>query len=75
MRANVRHYQPKHRTVVPEQLVGFAAVMASLPDLDTRLVCFDTSVVDFTEVLEDPVSVQLGGGTGTDIHRARLARY
>ena len=105
IRANLRHYQPKHRTVVPETLVGFArrtrtrvdldevvlcvdqsgsmatsvvyssifaAVMASLPGLDTKLVCFDTAIVDLTEMLEDPVDVlfgvQLGGGT--DINRA-----
>ncbi|MDR2347596.1 MAG: VWA domain-containing protein [Bifidobacteriaceae bacterium] len=103
--ANLRHYQPEHRTVVPERLVGFgrrrrrladldqlvlcldqsgsmatsvvygsifAAVLASLPALDTRLVCFDTSVVDLTEQLADPVDVlfgiQLGGGT--DINQA-----
>lgn len=45
----------------------FAAVMASLPVLATQLVCFDTAVVDWTDQLEDPVSVlfgvQLGGGT------------
>jgi len=105
IRANLRHYQPKHRTVVPETLIGFArrsrtlvdldevvlcvdqsgsmatsvvyssifaAVMASLPGIDTKLVCFDTQIVDLTEMLEDPVDVlfgvQLGGGT--DINRA-----
>lgn len=51
----------------------FAAVMASLPALATRLVVFDTSVVDMSEELQgDPVDilfgVQLGGGT--DINRA-----
>lgn len=50
----------------------FAAVMASLPVVRTKLVCFDTAVVDFTEQLADPVEVlfgvQLGGGT--DINRA-----
>src|SRR5262245_27784111 len=50
----------------------FAAVMASLPVIDTRLVCFDTAIVDFTEDLADPVEVlfgvQLGGGT--DINAA-----
>jgi hypothetical protein len=50
----------------------FAAVMASLPGIDTKLVCFDTAIVDLTEMLEDPVDVlfgvQLGGGT--DINRA-----
>ncbi|QWC86978.1 VWA domain-containing protein [Nocardioidaceae bacterium] len=101
--ANLRHYQPSHRTVVPERLVGYArrtprverdvivcldqsasmgesvvfgsvfgAVMASIGSLTTRLVAFDTSVVDLTDELDDPVEVlfgvQLGGGT--DIGRA-----
>ncbi|MCW0447776.1 vWA domain-containing protein [Xanthomonas sacchari] len=50
----------------------FGAVMASLPAVSTRLVVFDTEVVDMSEQLDDPVDllfgVQLGGGT--DIHRA-----
>jgi Mg-chelatase subunit ChlD len=50
----------------------FAAVMASLPVVATKLVCFDTAVLDLTEDLADPVEVlfgiQLGGGT--DINRA-----
>jgi Mg-chelatase subunit ChlD len=50
----------------------FAAVMASLPVIDTKLVCFDTAIVDLTEDLADPVEVlfgvQLGGGT--DINAA-----
>src|SRR5439155_19284641 len=50
----------------------FAAVMASIRSVETRLVVFDTSVVDLTELLDDPVEVlfgtQLGGGT--DINRA-----
>jgi VWA domain-containing protein len=103
--ANLRHYQPKHRTIVPETLIGFvrksrsradldevvlcvdqsgsmapsvvyasifAAVMASLPVISTKLVCFDTAVLDLTEQLADPVEVlfgvQLGGGT--DINAA-----
>lgn len=45
----------------------FAAVMASLPVVKTKLVCFDTVVHDMTEDLADPVDVlfgiQLGGGT------------
>lgn len=45
----------------------FAAVLASIPGVDTRLVCFDTAVLDLTEQLSDPVDVlfgiQLGGGT------------
>lgn len=50
----------------------FGAVMASLPAVSTRLVVFDTAVVDMTEQLDDPVDllfgVQLGGGT--DINQA-----
>ncbi|WP_406199396.1 VWA domain-containing protein [Kitasatospora sp. NBC_01560] len=50
----------------------FGAVLASMRTLDTRLVVFDTSVVDLTEQLADPVDVlfatRLGGGT--DINRA-----
>jgi Mg-chelatase subunit ChlD len=50
----------------------FGAVLASLRSVDTRLVAFDTEVVDLTEELDDPVDVlfgvQLGGGT--DINRA-----
>jgi hypothetical protein len=49
-----------------------AAVMASLSAVKTYLVVFDTSVVDLTPELSDPVEVlfgtQLGGGT--DIERA-----
>ena len=49
-----------------------AAILAGLPSVKLHLVVFDTSVVDLTEQVEDPVeilmSVQLGGGT--DIGRA-----
>ncbi|TDD79353.1 VWA domain-containing protein [Actinomadura rubrisoli] len=103
IRANLRHYLPEHRTLVPERLIGygrrqqavkrdvvlcvdqsgsmaasvvyasvFAAVLASMRSLRTSLVVFDTSVVDLTDQLHDPVEVlfgtQLGGGT--DINRA-----
>lgn len=49
------------------------AIFASLPALDTRVVAFDTEVVDLTEACgDDPVDmlmgVQLGGGT--DINKA-----
>ena len=93
IRANLRHYQPQHRTVVPETLVGhtrhtksraqldhvilcvdqsgsmatsvvyssiFAAVMASIPGLSPKLICFDTSIVDLTDQLADPVEVLFG---------------
>jgi Mg-chelatase subunit ChlD len=50
----------------------FGAVIATMPAVDTSLVVFDTSVVDLTDQLDDPVdllfSTQLGGGT--DINRA-----
>ena len=105
IRANLKHYQADHRTIVPERLVGFmrhqrrlidldevilcvdqsgsmassviygsifSAVMASLPVVKTKLVCFDTAVLDLSEELADPVEVlfgvQLGGGT--DINQA-----
>lgn len=102
IRRNLRHYQPKLGTVIPETLVGharrasalrdvviavdqsgsmaasvvyasvFAAVMASIRSVETRLVVFDTAVVDLSDQLADPVEVlfgtQLGGGT--DINRA-----
>ncbi|MFF8813126.1 VWA domain-containing protein [Streptomyces pactum] len=50
----------------------FGAVLASMRAISTRLVAFDTAVVDLTDQLDDPVDVlfgtQLGGGT--DINRA-----
>ena len=50
----------------------FAAVMATIRSIRTRLVVFDTAVVDLTDELDDPVEVlfgtQLGGGT--DINAA-----
>ena len=102
IRANLKHYQPEYKTIVPETRIGygrkrnslrdiilcvdqsgsmatsvvyssiFGAVMASLPAVNTRMVVFDTAVVDLTEQLQDPVDLlfgtQLGGGT--DINRA-----
>jgi Mg-chelatase subunit ChlD len=103
IRANLKHWQASHRTIIPQELVGFGrkarrpqrdiilcidqsgsmaasvvyssifgAVMASLPAVSTKLVVFDTNVVDMSEQLNDPVDllfgVQLGGGT--DISRA-----
>ncbi|KAA6219248.1 VWA domain-containing protein [Streptomyces filamentosus] len=50
----------------------FGAVLASLKAVATRLVVFDTAVVDLTEELDDPVDVLFGTrlGGGTDINRA-----
>jgi Mg-chelatase subunit ChlD len=102
IRANLKHYQPKYKTIIPETRIGFgrkrsslrdivlcvdqsgsmatsvvyagvfSAVLASLPAVSTKMVVFDTAVVDLTEKLADPVDVlfgtQLGGGT--DINQA-----
>jgi Mg-chelatase subunit ChlD len=102
IRANLKHYQPDYRTIVPETRIGygrkrsslrdiilcvdqsgsmatsvvyagiFSAVLASLPAVQTRMVVFDTAVVDLSDKLSDPVDVlfgtQLGGGT--DINKA-----
>ena len=50
----------------------FGSVLASIKAVSTRMVVFDTSVVELTEDLQDPVDllfgVRLGGGT--DINRA-----
>lgn len=50
----------------------FGAVLASMRAVSTRMVLFDTAVVDLSEQLSDPVDLlfgtQLGGGT--DIDRA-----
>jgi Mg-chelatase subunit ChlD len=57
----------------------FAAVLASLPGLSTQLICFDTSIVDLTEQLSDPVEVlfgvQLGGGTDINAALAYCERH
>ncbi len=102
IRANLQHYQPAKRTIIPETLIGhgrkrssmkdvilcvdqsgsmatsvvyssiFGAVLASLPALSTRMVLFDTAVVDLTDELDDPVDLLFGAqlGGGTDIHKA-----
>jgi hypothetical protein len=105
IRANLKHYQPDYRTVIPETRIGygrkrsalreiilcvdqsgsmgtsvvysgiFGAALASLPSVKTNMVVYDTSVVDLTEKLQDPVDllfgVQLGGGNDTP----RALRY
>ncbi|MEO7718738.1 MAG: VWA domain-containing protein [Capsulimonas sp.] len=102
IRANLRHYQPEYKTIIPETRIGygrkraalrdivlcidqsgsmatsvvyasvFGAVLASLPAVDTHMIVFDTSVVDLTEELHDPVELLFGAqlGGGTDINRA-----
>ena len=103
IRANLRNYLPRQRTIVPERLIGYArkqqavardviicldqsgsmassvvyagvfgAVLASIRSLRTSVVAFDTSVVDLTDELSDPVDVLFGTqiGGGTDVNRA-----
>lgn len=50
----------------------FGAVLASIPAIRTSVITFDTSVVDLTEKMSDPVDVLMGVqlGGGTDINRA-----
>lgn len=50
----------------------FGAVLASLDSVTTRMVVFDTAVVDLTGELHDPVELLFGAqlGGGTDINRA-----
>lgn len=49
----------------------FGAVLSSIPTVKTQMLVFDTSVVDLTEDLKDPVDllfgVQLGGGTDINL--------
>jgi VWA domain-containing protein len=99
IRANLKHYQPDYKTIVPETRIGygrkrsslrdiilcvdqsgsmatsvvysgvFGAALASLTSVRTNMVVYDTSVVDLTAQLSDPVDllfgVQLGGGNDT----------
>lgn len=47
-----------------------SCILASMSSLSTRIVAFDTSIVDLTEKSDDPVDLlfgfQLGGGTNID---------
>jgi Mg-chelatase subunit ChlD len=102
IRANLKHYLPEQRTILPVRMVGygrrapalrdvvlcvdqsgsmapsvvyasvFAAVLASIRALSTRMLVFDTAVADLSESLQDPVDVLFGArlGGGTDINRA-----
>jgi hypothetical protein len=48
------------------------AILASMPALETKVIAFDTEVVDLTEQCSDPVDLLFGVmlGGGTDINRA-----
>jgi hypothetical protein len=41
--ANLRHYQPAHRVMVPERLIGFLRHQRRLVDLDEVILCVDQS--------------------------------
>ena len=49
-----------------------AGIFAKLPMIETKLIIFDTSVVDLSGYIDDPVEVLMGMqlGGGTDINRA-----
>jgi hypothetical protein len=104
IRRNLKNYQPRLGTIIPEKVYFFSraqrsnrwtvivdmdqsgsmaesvvygsvmgSIFASLPALNTRVVAFDTEVIDLTEQCgSDPVDmifgVQLGGGT--DINKS-----
>ncbi len=77
---SVKRYNPWHDVILVDESgsmmdsVIYTSIMASifakLPFVDVKLVIFDTSVVDLSEHLDDPVGilmkVQLGGGTNID---------
>lgn len=48
----------------------FGAILASLPAVSTKMVAYDTAVIDLSEDLKDPIDllfgVQLGGGNDTN---------
>ncbi|TGP59081.1 VWA domain-containing protein, partial [Mesorhizobium sp. M2D.F.Ca.ET.225.01.1.1] len=41
--ANLRHYQPEHKTIVPERLIGFMRQQRRMVDLDEVVLCVDQS--------------------------------
>jgi hypothetical protein len=60
-------------SVVYAGIIG--AVFASLPALDTRLVFWDTNVVDVSDQLSDPVDMLFGVQAGGGNDAARALRY
>lgn len=74
---NIRNYNPWHIIILIDESgsmldsVIYSSIMASifanLPYLSVKLIIFDTSIVDLTDYIKDPVDtllkVQLGGGT------------
>jgi hypothetical protein len=60
-------------SVVYAGIIG--AVFASLPALDTRLVFWDTNVIDVSDQLSDPVDMLFGVQAGGGNDAARALRY
>lgn len=56
-----------------------SCILASMASLQTRIVAFDTNIVDLTEKSDDPVELlfgfQLGGGTDIDKSVAYCQQY
>ena len=79
---NIRRYNPWHIVICVDESGSMmenvihsavmAGIFAKLPVLSTKLVIFDTNVVDLSGYIDDPVealmTIQLGGGT--DIGKA-----
>ena len=74
---NIRNYNPWHIIILIDESASMldsviyssimASIFANLPYLSVKLIIFDTSIVDLTDYVKDPVDtllkVQLGGGT------------
>ena len=105
IRANLKHYQPDYKSIIPEKLIGhgrrsqklkhiillidqsgsmsasvvyssiMGSILASLSAVKTHLIAFDTSVVDLTEKLHDPVDLLFGSQLGGGTHIDRALRY
>ena len=79
---NIKKYNPWHIIILIDESgsmfdsIIYSSVMASifsnLPYLSIKLIIFDTSIVDLSDYVKDPIDilfkVQLGGGT--DIYKA-----
>lgn len=109
---NLKHYNTKLKTIVPEHFYFFdrtsttaankwtvildidqsgsmgesviyssiiSCILASMSSLKTRIVAFDTKVIDLTEKSDDPVDLlfgfQLGGGTNIDLSVAYCQQF
>ena len=74
---NIKKYNPWHIIILIDESGSMmnsviyssivASIFANLPYLSIKLIIFDTSIVDLTDYVKDPIDVlfkvQLGGGT------------